>query len=137
MASAPHVAYGQPDTLAVVNGTEFDFMGAFLHSAWHDNLSLTVTGVLGGTTLYEETLLLDYDDPATFYTFNFFGIDELRLLSSGGTDANAFDNGSGSHFALDNFTFNEASPVPEPASVVLLGTGAAALARRRYRRRRE
>ena len=44
-------------------------------------------------------------------------IDTLLFTSSGGVNPGGL-NGDGTHFVMDNFTFNETKGVPEPASTL-------------------
>ena len=61
------------------------------------------------------------------------------LLSAGDYhfEARAFSNASGTGRSVFDMDFRLASPVPEPATLVLFGTGAAFLGRTARRRRRE
>jgi len=124
VVSGDYVAFNNyGETANVTNDGElFDFNGAYLTAAWNNGLNITVVGKLEGAEIYNQTVTVDIYSP-TWFSFNFFGIDELEFLSSGGKSA--FPNHPGSHqFAMDNFTFNGSpTPVPEPATVLLLCSG--------------
>lgn len=119
LVSGESVAYNAWGDVGLVSGGTFDFNGAFLTAAWNNGLNITVTGFLAGLELYSQTVVVDTTSP-TWFNFNFTGIDSLSFNSFGGVDAGL--GGGGNHFAMDNFTFNEAS-VPESSSIFLLGLG--------------
>jgi PEP-CTERM motif len=75
-------------------------------------------------------------DTATNPTFNFFGFTSILPVSwiRFRVIDERFGNETSTH--LDNVTFGQAAPVPEPATLFLLGTGLAGLAARRRRRSR-
>lgn len=131
--SGNQVVYNAWANAASVSQGTFTFNSTYLTAAWTDNLSIRVQGFLGAATLYDQTVVVNHTGP-TLFTFNFVGIDNLRFDSFGGAHVPGL-NGAGNHFAMDNFTFNEAvaAPVPEPATMVLLGSGLAGLILRRRR----
>jgi len=108
----------------------FNFVGANFTAAWRDNLNLTVAGYLNGVQRYTQTVTIQSDtapnhigSAAERYTFNFDGIDELRLMATGGTqNVDAFGAADptkgigGAHFAMDNFEY---TPAPEPSTMVM------------------
>ena len=129
--SEPYVAYNcqsRPATVSVSDGI-FDFNGAYLTGAWNDGLNIEVKGFLGISQVYLRTVIVDTVSP-TWFDFNFLGIDTLSFNSFDGVNAE-YLGGSGYHFVMDNFTFNE---VPEPSTMILLSSGLIGLAL--YRRRR-
>jgi hypothetical protein len=97
-----------------VNDDTFDFNGAFLTSAWRDANVVTVEGYVNGAALplYVKQVTTNTAGPEWF-DFDFYGINAL------------FFSSSNFHFAMDNFTYNETSPIPnpEPATMLLLGSG--------------
>lgn len=110
--------YARPATVSSVS--VFDFNGAYLTAAWNTGLNILVQGFLGGGLQESKTITVNTDAP-TWFDFDFLGIDSVKFTSFGGFDANWYDRGSGTHFAMDNFTFNEtqtAESVPEPASLL-------------------
>ena len=52
----------------VTSATPFTFVGAYLTGAWRDGLSIEVVGSRGGTTLYDQTVVVDAIAP-TFFDF--------------------------------------------------------------------
>jgi len=117
--SGDMVAFNANGTSATVSNGSFDFNGAYLTGAHNNGLSIDVHGYLGAVLLYSQTVVVDIYTP-TWFDFNFLGIDNLIFDSYGGVDAG--NGGSGTHFAMDNFTYN-AAPVPEPSTMILLGAG--------------
>lgn len=141
-ASGEYVAYNRFGTQAAVELGTFDFVSAYLASAFRNGMQMRAQGYLNNNLLYEETIQL-LDASATpgagtqKYTFNFNGIDRLVLFGLN-TGSNAGLGGSGRQFVLDNFEFRRQSPViPEPGSLLMwcgLGIAGSVLTNRRRRR---
>jgi hypothetical protein len=140
--SPQNVAYngfGEPTAISTVDDS-FDFNSTYLTSAWNDNLTVVVEGFVGGELgekKYSQTVVLNTQTP-TLFTFNFDGIDYLKFTSSGGN--NAGYNGNGTHFAMDNFTFNKKTkPVPEPITIFgsLTAGGMSLALHRKYKQQKD
>src|ERR1017187_2379268 len=123
MVSASNVAWGGFISPTEIDSpTNFDFFSTYLTGAWNSNLNVEVKGFNGVTMLFDTTVVASATSPSLF-TFNYLNINRLTFDSSGGQSA-GFPNGSGEHFAMDNFTFEF---IPEPSSFLLAGFGALAL----------
>lgn len=131
--SGSYVAFNRfanPATLS--SFSSFVFNGAYFAGAWNNGLSITVNGFLGGVQTLSETFQVNTGSPL----WKAFGwnVDRLTFSSFGGTPQPGL-GGSGAHFAMDNFTYNEVlSPVPEPETYAMLAVGLGlmgAFARRR------
>ena len=112
---------GEP---AAVSDSPFTFNSAYFTSALYDGLHIRADASLSGSLVYSKEFVVDTTGP-TLETFNWSGIDKVLFTSFGPT---------ATHFALDNFTFNE--PVPEPSTFVLLSMGAVGLLGYAWRRRK-
>lgn len=127
-------AYGNP---AFMSDSPFTFNSAYFTAAWNEGLSVTVEGYLASVLVHTNTFTINTTSP-TLMTFDWSGIDELRFSSSGGTD-NPNYSGSGTHFAMDNFVYNEGfgGAVPEPTTLAIWSTltGLGLIAARRRRRK--
>jgi hypothetical protein len=110
VVSGEWVAYNSWDNLATVNDDIFNFNGVYATSAWDSLNTLTIKGFLNDVELYSFDYIINNQAPS-WIDANFTGINKL-----------SFDT-SGSHFAIDDFTFNETSPTPEPSTLILFGLG--------------
>ena len=106
--SPDYVAANYKGEVSSAGGGVFNFLGAYLTSAHDAPNSAVITGYLGPDLVYQtDPLILTV--VATEHDFGtaFYGIDRLTFSST-------------SQFVMDNVTYN---PVPEPATMLLLGFG--------------
>lgn len=86
----------------------FDLVSIYLTAAWRNGLKVDIQGYVGGmygalqgvTTVYVDTT------GPTFVTFDskFFGVDTVRLISSGGVWADIGNGEAGFQFIVDNIS---------------------------------
>lgn len=111
-----------PTYIDWVGSGTFDFNGAYWTSAWSDQ-NLTFAGYKGGNQVYTSNTYAINTQQPLWIGLNWTGIDRLVI------------HNTGSQWAMDNFTFNQASSVPEPTTMALLGMGLAGLGAVRRRRK--
>ena len=101
------------------NGFTFDFFGAYFSAPEDDSIDVIIKGYTSDTSVLEKNFTLNnsylphWEDGTDDYGNGFKNIVELEISAKG------------SVFAMDYFKF---SAVPEPATLLLLGTGLVALA---------
>lgn len=124
LISSPNVVYNSGGNPAsIIRSGGFDFDSAFMTAAIMDNLQLEVKGYLNGNLKYDNTWTLRATSP-TFITFNYYDVDTVNLITSGGTlyYSNFYP---GEQFAMDNLTVNlTPTIIPEPRFVALWLFGA-------------
>ena len=129
--SGSYTSFNELAQVATINDAEFTFVSAYFTSAWNTELSINLEAFQLGVKLFETITPLVVDPFApTLFTFNWSGIDELLITSSGGPYAGL--GGSGAIFAMDDFSF-EMVTAPEPAAPVLVAAGLLVLAALRRR----
>jgi len=88
----------------------FDFNGAYITAAWDSIETVKVTGSLGGIEKYSRTVTVNNVAP-TWFDFDFLDVDSISFTPNG------------AHIDIDNITYNENAPVPEPSTMLLLTGG--------------
>jgi PEP-CTERM motif len=115
--------FGSPASFSSA-GT-FTLNSFYMSAAWLDGLTVRVVGRLNGGTVFSTSLLVDRSGPNLF-VFNWSGINEVYLETSGGTPVPGLFSQT-TQVAIDNIRVNETA-VPEPGTLLLLGSGLAAAA---------
>jgi hypothetical protein len=121
----------QGDDASFSRAALFNFGGAFLTAAWRNNLQVEVSGFLNGVKKYGTSLTLGTDE-ATYFAFNYLGVDQVLFHSAGGVPAGY--GSSGLSIAVDDITYTNAKATPIPGAIWLLGSGLAGILclRRRF-----
>jgi hypothetical protein len=130
--SSPNVGFnglGDPASFTSAGGSPFTLTSLFLTAAWNDGLNVAVTGLLGGSVLDTETFIVSTATP-TLETLNWTGIDTVSISTSGGIPNPDFvPSGQGTEVVVDDITIQDGTtPVPEPWTLGLVGSGVLALA---------
>ena len=102
--SGDFVALNGSGLVATASDGLFTFNGAYLTAAWNNGLNISVQGLKGEVILYTQDVVVDTTG-ATWFDFNYTDIDKLVFSPSGGVNAGV--GGSGTHFVMDNFTYNQ------------------------------
>lgn len=117
-ASGHFSIYNSGGSPAELHADSFYFEGAYFTSAWNQDLNLTLSGFYQGQPSWERMVVCDATRP-TWFDFSDTGlVDQINFSSFGGTPY--WSETSAYHFIMDDVTM---SPVPEPATILLLATG--------------
>ena len=96
-------------------GERLNFQGVNLTGHFSDNYEIQVDGFLNGELVYTTTVYADYETP-TWFSFNYTNIDRIGFIGK-----------NSGPFLMDDFTFTKElappDPVPEPTTILLLGSG--------------
>jgi len=106
--------FGNSTNIAIASGT-FDWNGAWFTSG-RTTGSLNISGYNNGIETYTGTIGLANPEP-TWFSADWANVDKIIF--------HAIYNQDSTRFLMDDFTINEPinAPVPEPATMLLFGTG--------------
>ena len=119
MVSPENVAsngWDLPVLVSSADGSEFDFLSAYLTSAYQEDLKVAVAGLRDGDFITLQFVDVNINAPTQF-DFNFLDVDTLIMVS--------FNNsgfGPGYQFVMDDFTYDSRA-VPIPETLLLFGSG--------------
>jgi hypothetical protein len=102
----------------IFSSTPFTLNSFYATAAWRDGLTVTVIGYLNNVLQDISVFTVSTFGP-TLEVFNWSGIDQVNLLTSGGTPHDGYQY-SAYEVALDNLTIN-ATPLPSTWTMMLIG----------------
>lgn len=118
--TGPAVAFNNfsnPATFAT-QGADFDLKKCWFTGAWNNGVTVTVQAWDDGTLVGEKHFKVNYAGPTKIkFGPHFDSIDTVIISSSGGTEANLSDAGSGSHVVIDRLVVAFEHPAEEPLGV--------------------
>ncbi|MSM40968.1 MAG: PEP-CTERM sorting domain-containing protein [Geobacter sp.] len=131
--SGPNLIFSfDTSSIFTTSGANINFIGAYLCGSYKDGLHVEVIGKRDGITIYDSTVTT-IAHTASWFEFNFFGIDELVFTGFGGIPVGPYDSDLNG-VSLDNFTYENFDPIPEPSTILLLALGLLGLAIRKRQR---
>lgn len=113
-------------TFSKAGGGSFTLNSFELGLSWYHPVT-SVNATITSTLLDGSALSIDVNLNDTFQTIN-IGLNDVRSVS-------IYSNGYQAYFAMDNLDVNAGDPVPEPATMLLFGTGIAGLVGSRIKRK--
>ena len=103
----------------ISSANNFNLVSGYFTALYCNDLNLEVQGFNGANLLYDQTYVLQYNDPL-FLQFNFDDVTDVHLISSGGVMGDTADGIALETYALDNLTV-DATPEPGSAALAALG----------------
>ncbi len=102
-----------------IDAGSINWEGAWFSSTRTTGGSINVYGYRNGVQIENGTITLNWENP-TWFTANWQDVDTIFFDGAYGADTK--------RFILDDFTFTANAPVPEPATMLLFGSGLVGLA---------
>jgi hypothetical protein len=92
-----------------IAGGLFDLLSAYMTATLNDDLNVQVLGYIGGTLIYSNNYVLNATTP-TLIQFNYYGVDEVDFITSGGLPHGGYGPGFDEGFAMDNVNVTVYAP---------------------------